>query len=240
VTVSGSNVEPSKDFTALANQIKAVGNVTTSTQMNSTTTATNTPRDCPAVTGKGGWAAAEALPPTPNEATCESMVATLSCVPSEKVTDDNIGSLFGTVCGMDAAACDGITADATAGKYGDFVMCNATQQLAYALNQYYLNQGKVATACDFSGQAKLVTPTQTSNGVSSGSSSSGSTTGSDSNGASSNGITSSVSSNTTTSSGAAATTSGNTSSQGTAIIDKNIWLRYTAAVLCVGLAFFTM
>lgn len=122
-------------------------------------TASNTPRACPAVT-TGLWEAAEALPPTPNNATCENMVASATCVPADTVaTDvDKIGTLFGTVCGMDSTACSGITGNASTGIYGDFIMCDPVQQLAYVLNQYYVNQKKTKTACDFGGQAKLVTP----------------------------------------------------------------------------------
>ncbi|KAM0809438.1 putative Glucanosyltransferase-domain-containing protein [Seiridium cardinale] len=239
-TVDGDTVTPSKDFTALADQVKAVGDVQTATTMNSTSaSSTNEPRACPAVTGKGGWAAAEALPPTPNKATCQSMVASLSCVPSEQVTAEDIGSLFGTVCGMDAAACDKITADATAGTYGEFVMCNATEQLAYALNQYYVNQGEATTACDFSGQAKLVTPTQT-NGAGSGSDSSGSTTGSDSSSASSGSSSSSSSGSGSSSGTTGSSTSGNTNgdatSFGASILHSIDLAGCAAAVLCVGLA----
>lgn len=218
--VSGSDVTPGKDFTALAKQIKAVGEVQTATKMNSSSVAAaaGTARDCPAVTGKGGWAAAEALPPTPDKATCESMVASLSCVPSETVATKDIGSLFGTVCGMDSKACEGITGDATAGTYGDYVMCNATQQLAYALNQYYVNQGQAATACDFSGQAKLVTPTQT-NGAASGDGSSGSTTGSGTTGSSTSG-----------------NTSGGTASSGSGQLGGNRKTVLAVATFCIGVA----
>jgi hypothetical protein len=34
-------------------------------------------------------------------------------------------------------------------------MCNSYQQLSFAMDQYYKNQNKVSTACDFSGQAKI-------------------------------------------------------------------------------------
>ncbi|KAH8646819.1 Glucanosyltransferase-domain-containing protein [Xylariales sp. PMI_506] len=209
VTVSTTGVTPGTDFTALAKQIKAVSNITTTTTLDSVTTD-NTPRDCPAVTGEGGWAAAEALPPTPNAATCQSMVNSLSCVQSDSVTTEDIGTLFGTVCGIDPTACTGITANATSGVYGDFVMCSATQQLSYALNQYYVNQGRAASACNFNGQAKLVTPSESS---SAGSSSSGTTVSGSSGSSGSSGTTSESSS----SSGSGSGTSSSSSSGTTAL-----------------------
>ncbi|KAI7781486.1 putative beta-glucanosyltransferase gel3 [Diaporthe eres] len=180
VDQSGTTVTPRKDFQALATAIKntAADTANPSISMNSYT-ASNVPRACPAVTA-GLWEAAEALPPTPNATLCENMVASSSCVPTEATTGDaeKIGSLFGTVCGMDAKACAGITSDAANGTYGAFVMCNPVQQLTHALNEYYANQKKASTACDFAGQAKVVSPTEAaitpSSGSTTGSSSSGS------------------------------------------------------------------
>ncbi len=37
-------------------------------------------------------------------------------------------------------------------------MCNATQQLGWAFNSYYLGQRKASTACNFGGHAKLQSP----------------------------------------------------------------------------------
>lgn len=188
VDQSGTTVTPRKDFQALATAIKntAADTANPSISMNSYT-ASNVPRACPAVT-TGLWEAAEALPPTPNATLCENMVASSSCVPTEATTGDaeKIGSLFGTVCGMDAKACAGITSDAAKGVYGDFVMCNPVQQLTHALNEYYANQKKASTACDFAGQAKVVSPTEAAITPSSGSTS-GSSSGSGSSSSSSGG-----------------------------------------------------
>lgn len=226
VTVDGSNVQTSDDFSKLADQLKAVGDVQTDTKMNSTNAAlANEPRACPAVTGSVGWSAAEALPPTPDKAVCEQMVASLSCVQSDKVTTDDIGSLFGTVCGMDSTACTEITSDASTGSYGAYVMCNATQQLSFALNQYYVNQGKSSSACNFSGSAKLVTPTQDAPQVTTGSGSSGTTTGSETS-------SSSGSSSGSSSSSASSAFSSSTSGSSTSI--------YATALFLVGLNLFVM
>lgn len=174
VEQSGSTVTPLKDFQPLADAIAAVNaNSSSASLLNMNTyTPTNEPRACPAVDDTL-WLASDLLPPTPNATVCETMVASSACVPAD-LDADSMAALFGTVCGLDAKACAGITADASTGTYGDFVMCNSTQQLTAALNQYYLNNGKTATACDFNGQAKVVTPTlavQSSDGSSKGSSS---------------------------------------------------------------------
>jgi hypothetical protein len=36
-------------------------------------------------------------------------------------------------------------------------MCNSYQKLSFSMDQYYKNQGKASTACDFGGQAKIQT-----------------------------------------------------------------------------------
>lgn len=186
---SGSDVTPLKDFQPLATAIAAVNANATDTgvTMNSYTPS-NKARSCPAVQANT-WRAAEALPPTPNVTACENMVAASACVPTDALTSDaqKMASMFGTICGLDATACKGITSNATTGTYGDFVMCNTTQQLTSALNTYYTNQKKAKTACDFSGQAKIVTPSKAaSSGGGSGSSSSGSSSSSVSTSGSSN------------------------------------------------------
>ncbi|KAI3400341.1 hypothetical protein diail_3358 [Diaporthe ilicicola] len=219
VDVSGTAVTPLKDFQALATAIAGTAQDTAnpSIAMNSYT-ATNQPRQCPAVTA-GLWMAAEALPPTPNATLCENMVASSACVPADAVTTDaeKIGTLFGTVCGMDANACAGITANATTGKYGAFVMCTPIQQLTHALNTYYTDQKKASTACNFAGQAKIVSPTEAAITPSSGSSSgSGSGSGSSSSGSGSvsSGPSASPSPNTSaTSTSTSTSTSGGSSSQ---------------------------
>jgi hypothetical protein len=86
------------------------------------------------------------------------MFDALTCKPNNVATDD-IGDLFGVVCGLADGVCDGITANATTGTYGAYGMCNPEQQLGWALNTYYeqqANQGNGASACDFGGSATSV------------------------------------------------------------------------------------
>lgn len=89
------------------------------------------------------------------------MFNALTCVPNNVATDD-IGDLFGIVCGLGTNTCAGIQANGTSGKYGAYGMCDPTQQLGWALNDYYEQQvaaGNGASACDFSGSAKTQSPT---------------------------------------------------------------------------------
>ena len=79
------------------------------------------------------------------------------------LSDTDVESLFGEVCGLDnGAPCVGITPNATTGVYGAFGMCNATQQLSYAFNAYYLQQMSSNSgntdACDFKGSASTQSP----------------------------------------------------------------------------------
>ncbi|KIV96892.1 hypothetical protein PV10_00706 [Exophiala mesophila] len=164
VTVEGNSVSTLADFNFLATQI-ANANPTgvNSASYNPTNTAA---ASCPAV--NAAWRATEELPPTPNQKLCECMYAALTCVPNN-VDSEDIGDLFGVVCGLSDGVCDGITANATSGEYGAYGMCNPQQQLGWALNTYYERAraaGNGASACDFSGSATIqspVTPTGTCN-----------------------------------------------------------------------------
>lgn len=63
---------------------------------------------------------------------------------------------FKYICGNDPVACKGFAHDSGTGTYGAYSMCNATQQLGWAFNAYYLIQNRASTACDFNGHAERV------------------------------------------------------------------------------------
>jgi len=81
------------------------------------------------------------------------MMSSLSCVVSPSVNETSYTDLFYVVCGMPGSPCAGIQHNATTGTYGAYGMCNATEQLGFALNQYAKSQTNNAQACDFGGSA---------------------------------------------------------------------------------------
>ncbi|KAI9822888.1 MAG: 1,3-beta-glucanosyltransferase gas1 [Thelocarpon impressellum] len=149
VSVSGPSASPLPDFTALSSQI---ANVTPSAVKSASYRPTNTEaRACPTV--GSAWNASTSLPPSPNKELCTCMVANVTCRVNPGVSSQKVAALFDQVCGLDRAACDGIEADGSTGKYGALSMCNATEQLSWAFNSYYLRQGQNPQACDFGGNA---------------------------------------------------------------------------------------
>jgi len=123
---------------------------------------TNSPASCPSVAAATWAAKATPLPPTPNPDLCACMYNSLSCAVKGTVPPANYGTVFGTVCGLGGgAACAGIKADPLTGTYGAYSMCNSTEMLSFALDQYYKSQQNRADACNFQGAATIkqsVTP----------------------------------------------------------------------------------
>lgn len=151
---SSDAVSTLADFAAFSTQIHAA----TPTGVNSASySPTNTASsNCPTV--NSNWlAASDPLPPSPNSTVCACKVSSLSCVASSTLSDEEIGTLFAQVCGYnDGKACDSIARDAQTGTYGEYSMCNSTQQLAIAFDAYYQSENKASTACDFGGSASVV------------------------------------------------------------------------------------
>jgi len=150
VKIDNNEVERLPDFTSLSSQLAKV--TPTGVQMadyNPTNTAKSA---CPSV---GEWAAeATPLPPQPNDQLCKCMYDSLTCVVNDSVDEEDYGDLFGIVCGLkDGEACRGIAKNATTGVYGAYGMCNAKEQLGFALNQYAKSQLD-GNGCNFSGSAR--------------------------------------------------------------------------------------
>lgn len=116
-------------------------------------TPTNTAlRSCPTVGSK--WAAEPSpLPPIADVQLCDCMYDASACVVAGSLASTKYAKLFSTVCGY--TDCSGLTANATTGEYGAYSMCTTKQQLAFALNKYYVEQNRAADACSFAGSATV-------------------------------------------------------------------------------------
>ncbi len=151
VSVDGDDVSRLADFTALSSQLAAV---TPSGVIMDEYTPTNTvPSSCPTV--GSAWQAASDLPPTPDSALCDCMAQAVGCTVAQSVSDEEIGELFGIVCGLPGDPCAGVAASPSNGTYGAYGMCEGRQQLAFALDTYDRQQRAEGNqdGCSFSGSA---------------------------------------------------------------------------------------
>jgi len=157
VEVNGDSASKLPDFAYLSSQMaKATPKGVDIGAYNPTNTA---PQPCP--TNTDSWKASETLPPTPNKDLCECMTKSLKCVAKPSISDEDMGTLFGTVCGFGANICAGISADAAKGIYGAYSMCSPLEQLSFAFNAYFQQQaakGGGQGACDFNGAATTQNP----------------------------------------------------------------------------------
>jgi len=155
VSVSGNTVSTLTDFD---NYSKAIATVSPSSVLSASYTPTNSAQACP--TEDSTWEAASSpLPPTPNQELCSCMYNSLSCIVKASVSNDSYSDLFSEVCGYGTDICTGIAANGTTGDYGAYGMCNSTEQLAYAFNQYYIAEKSSASACNFDGSATIKSAT---------------------------------------------------------------------------------
>lgn len=93
-------------------------------------------------------------------------MSSLFCTVKSSTSDAAVGELLNEVCSPSFSSdnvCAGIATDATTGEYGSYSMCTGQQQLAFAVNAFYLSQtsaAQKAQACDFAGNATTQTPTK--------------------------------------------------------------------------------
>lgn len=156
VEVDGGKAKKTPDFKFLADQMKSVN--PKGVEMDKYKPSSTTLRSCP---DNKVWKSNKVLPPTPNKELCGCMVKSLTCTAKDSIDDEDLGDLFGTVCGLSKTACAGIQADAEEGKYGAYSMCNPREKLSFAMNSYYEEQnskGNGANACDFDGKARKQSP----------------------------------------------------------------------------------
>ena len=146
------------DFSALSTQI---AKVTPTGVQSASYSPTNSAQACPSVDST--WEAKNVLPPTPNTQLCGCMMQNLTCVAKSNLDNQTSTTQFSYVCDPNNGNyCEGINANATTGVYGAYSMCNATERLSWAFNQFYLNQtanNKQNTSpCDFKGAAQKQSP----------------------------------------------------------------------------------
>jgi hypothetical protein len=151
VEVKGSTAVTQKDFAPLATAMAKV-NPTLTDEL--TYTPSNQPQTCPDVSSN--WKVkGDALPPTPDEALCDCMYKSLSCVPARNLSPKDYRPIFDFVCDPKKKSCAGITANTETGVYGAYSMCNAQQKLGHVLDTYFRSQNSASGACDFDGQAVI-------------------------------------------------------------------------------------
>ncbi|KAH8819574.1 Glucanosyltransferase-domain-containing protein [Xylogone sp. PMI_703] len=154
VSVRQDIVSKLPDFTSLSKQLALA--TPSPTFLADYTAVGALPRACPTV-GQD-WAVATTLPPKASADVCDCMLSSLSCVSAPGLPGDETATLFGIVCGLDSSACVGIAANATSGVYGAYSMCQPTQKLSFAFDQYYKAQGRSRQACSFNGNAHIKPP----------------------------------------------------------------------------------
>ena len=153
VSVDGNTVSTLADFNAFSSEMHSA--TPASTNSGSYTPTNTVGQACPTI--DANWQVnSTTLPPTPNEALCACMVSSLTCQAKANIASDDIGALFNQVCSYnDGKPCLGILKNTTTGVYGAYSMCNSTEQLSYAFNAYYQEEGN-SQACDFGGNAQTV------------------------------------------------------------------------------------
>jgi len=149
VSVSNGAATKLPDFTALSSQLAIAS--PSSTAESAYTVVNTAAQACPTV--DANWGASSNLPPIANADTCTCMLNSLSCVAKTGMSGAAIADLFNYICGNDNNACIGINSSAITGTYGAYSMCDSYHQLSFAMNGYYNDNKKAASACDFNGNA---------------------------------------------------------------------------------------
>lgn len=153
--VDSTSVSKMADFTSYSNEIKSA--TPSGTNKASYTPTNSALQSCPTV-GSDWRAQASPLPPSPDPALCGCVYDASACVPDSSLSNKKLGSFLDIVCGY--TDCSGLNSNATTGEFGAYSMCNVKDQLAFALDKYYSEQKKAATACSFSGSASTKATTK--------------------------------------------------------------------------------
>lgn len=157
----GQTVTTSDDFTRLADQL---GNVTSTPNTPAQSSVTVTQGTCPA-SENSTFQASSTLPDTPDESVCDCIYQNaFTCVVKATTASQPaiVGALIDYTCSLlgssgATASCDAIGGNGTTGTYGELSYCSDQIKLSYAFSAYYESQNRLATACDFAGNATIVT-----------------------------------------------------------------------------------
>ncbi|KAH7104727.1 Glucanosyltransferase-domain-containing protein [Auriculariales sp. MPI-PUGE-AT-0066] len=158
ISTDGKTVTPNEDFTRLQQHYTSVTFATTPSQADAGTTQypTCTAADPTVFVGS------LTLPPTPNQDACNCAVQkAFACIfnPQTVNTSAILGPLFDFTCPalgkLNSNACDALSADGAAGKYGPLSSCDPESQLSYVFTAYYTANNMDAASCNFAGNATL-------------------------------------------------------------------------------------
>lgn len=147
ISADGSTVTTTTDFDNLATAYGAVQFDNTPAQ--SSAPAASYPA-CPAVNST--FLGSSTLPPTPVDAACQCVEASLSCQfnPQTSNTTGLLGPLLNTACGL-VGDCSAIAGFGDNGTYGPVSACDPSTKLSFVMSLYYESQNRNAQACSFAG-----------------------------------------------------------------------------------------
>lgn len=147
----GSTVTTTTDFNNLVTAYGAVQFVNTPAQ--SSAPAASYPA-CPAENST--FLGSSTLPPTPVDAACQCMEASLSCQfnPQTSNTTGILGPLLNTACGL-IGDCTAIAGNGQNGTYGLASACDPSTKLSFVMSLYYESQNRNAQACSFAGNGTV-------------------------------------------------------------------------------------
>ncbi|TFK57653.1 glycoside hydrolase family 72 protein [Heliocybe sulcata] len=167
VTISGSSVSTSTDFSNLKTQYGQVSPPNSPSQ--STAGSTSYP-GCP--TQNDTFLASTTLPPTPSDSECSCMNTALSCRFTPPTANDSaiVGALLDYGCsllGQSGLNCNDISANGSAGTYGRASFCSPEIKLSYIMSEYYEHSNKNQDACSFGGNGTIHTTSNSAAAVAS-------------------------------------------------------------------------
>lgn len=153
VELTNDGIKPLSDFEYLKNELLKIS--PSLTPMDEAL-STHKPAAIPCPVQDDIWNASSVLPPTPDVKSCDCIHKSLSCIAKNGLNSQQNGELFDYLCSsMD---CSELSFNGETGVYGDYSYCDTDVKLSLLMNKYYLDHGKLATACSFGGTSNIVKP----------------------------------------------------------------------------------